>query len=164
MKAKNSLLLVAFLLISTTFFAQGPGSNFHKNSEKIKAMKVEYITTKLDLTPAEAEKFWPVYNEFIDKMQTLAKARRKKMQANKDKDLSDDEINNLIEFNFSTDQKMLDLKREYDKKYKSVLPVQKVGKLYQAEMEFKHELLRKMKGGPGGPGKGNGGGPGGGPR
>ena len=162
MKAKHTLFFIAFLLSSMAIIAQPPGEDFYQKSEKIKAMKVEYITTKLELTPTEAEKFWPVYNEYMDKMQTLAKKRRKKMQANKDKDLSDKEVNELIELNFETEQKMLNLKRDYDKKFKSILPVQKVGKLYQAEMQFKHELLRKMRGN--GQGKGNGPGPGGPPR
>ena len=162
MKAKNILFFVVFLLSSMAIIAQPPGEDFHQKSEKIKAMKVEFITAKLELTPAEAEKFWPVYNEFTDKMQTIAKKRRKKMQANKDKELSDKEVNELIEFNFDTEQKMLDLKRDYDKKFKSILPVQKVGKLYQAEMQFKHELLRKMRGN--GQGRGNGPGSGGPPR
>ena len=146
MKAKHILFFVVFLLSSIAIVAQPPGGDFHQKSEKIKAMKVEFITTKLELTPAEAEKFWPVYNEFMNKMQSLAKTRRKKMEANKDKDLSDKEVNELIEFNFDTGQKMLDLKRDYDKKFKAVLGVQKTGKLYQAEIQFKHELLRKMKG------------------
>lgn len=146
MKAKQILFFGMFMWSSMALMAQGPGGDFHQKSEKINALKVEFLTTKLELTPAEAEKFWPLYNEFIDKMQTIHRTRRKKMKANKGKDLSDAEVNALIAYNFDTDQKLLDLKREYDKKFKSVLPVQKVGKLYLAEEQFKRELLRKMKG------------------
>lgn len=155
MKAKHILITISLFLMSSLLFAQ-PSSEggFSQRSEKIKAMKVEFITTKLELTPAEAEKFWPLYNEFTDKMQVIAKDRRKTMRANKDKELTDKEVNELIQLNFDTDQKMLDLRRAYDVKFKKVLSIQKVGKLYQAEEQFKHELLRKMKGnGPGGKGQ-----------
>ena len=51
------------LLLSASVFGQKQ-NNSKPNREKIKAMKVGFITEKLDLTTAEAQKFWPVYNEF----------------------------------------------------------------------------------------------------
>ena len=108
-------------------------------------MKVEFITTKLELTPEEAEKFWPLYNEFESKLKALEKKRRMVLKENYNKELTDDEVNELIQMNFDTDQQILSLRRQYDVKFKKVLSVQKVGKLYVAEKEFRHELLRKMK-------------------
>ncbi len=147
MKAIQSVLLIWGLTISTMAWAQppdqGPGP---KQSEKIKAMKVEFITSKLELTPTEAEKFWPVYNEFIDKIHALEKNRRKTMRMNEGEELSDAQVNTLINLNFDTDQSIIDLKREYDVKFKKILSIQKVGKLYAAEDQFRRELLRKMKG------------------
>lgn len=150
-------IALAFLFISASVFAQGQQGKGHgqkkdmqKKSEKIKAMKVEFITTKLDLTSAEAQEFWPVYNEFADKRHKLEMNRRGKMKENKDKELSDNEVNEMIEFMFDTDQKLLDLSRKYDSEFKKVLSIQKVGLLYKAEHDFKKEILRKMKsqGGP----------------
>ena len=34
----------------------------------MKALKTAHITDQLDLTSAEAEKFWPIYNEFDAKL------------------------------------------------------------------------------------------------
>ena len=31
--------------------------------DKMRAEKVAYLTAAMDLTPAEAEKLWPVYND-----------------------------------------------------------------------------------------------------
>jgi hypothetical protein len=148
---KNQIITaIAILFLTVPVFAQPPHGGghqgMHQKSEKIKAMKVEYITSKLDLSSAEAEKFWPVYNEYMAKMQALEKGRRQKLKENYDIELSDDEVNNLISFNFETDQNILDLRLDYDKKFRQVLSIQKVGKLYRAEHDFKRELLRKMKG------------------
>ena len=144
--------LIVMLLIQFGALAQPPheGKESHQERrKKIQAMKVEFITTKLAMTPAEAQKFWPVYNEFNEKLHQLEKERRKATHASRDIELSDKEMEALIQMNFDTDQKILDLKREYDLMFKKVLSIQKVGKLYMAEAEFKHELLRKMKrGGP----------------
>lgn len=151
MKTKHTLLILAsFLLFNLSSVAQEPigkqpNTEKQKRHEKIKAMKVAYITTKLELTSGEAEKFWPVYNEFSKKTHEQESIRRKKMKENKGKELSDKEINELIKLNFDTEQKVLDLKRAYDSKFKAVLSVKKVGKLYIAEKEFKREMLKKMK-------------------
>ena len=42
-------------------------------------------------------------------------------------------------------QKELDLQKEYNSKFKAVLPIKKVAKLYVAEEQFKMELLNKLK-------------------
>ena len=34
------------------------------DSKKIQAMEVAYITKELNLTPEEAQKFWPVFNRY----------------------------------------------------------------------------------------------------
>jgi hypothetical protein len=43
----------------------------HFDFDKFKAKKIAYITDAINLTPAEAEKFWPVYNEFEQKRFSL---------------------------------------------------------------------------------------------
>ncbi len=54
---KNILLiLVVFVFTTTTVEAQ------KMNRERIKLLKISYITDAINLTPTEAEKFWPVYN------------------------------------------------------------------------------------------------------
>ena len=68
-KMKNSIIrsaaLIAALILSVTAFAIPPHNQGGKNDwrEKIKAEKVAFLTTRMDLTPQEAEKFWPVYNQ-----------------------------------------------------------------------------------------------------
>ena len=42
-------------------------------------------------------------------------------------------------------QKELDLQKEYNTKFKSVLPIKKVSKLYATEEQFKRVLHDKLK-------------------
>ena len=42
-------------------------------------------------------------------------------------------------------QKELDLQKEYNEKFKAVLPIKKVAKLYAAEEQFKVVLINKLK-------------------
>ena len=39
--------------------------------ERVKAAKVAYLTRELGLSPQEAERFWPVYNEFENRRDDL---------------------------------------------------------------------------------------------
>ena len=117
--------------------------------EHIKSMKVAYITNELKLTATEAQTFWPIYNEFTEKMQVLEKTRRTALKKARDKeegDLTDADINSVIKMNFDTDQKILDLKLEYDAKLRKVISVKQLGKLYRSEIEFKREMLHKIRG------------------
>jgi hypothetical protein len=157
-----ALLMIASLALTGHAFAQqGPGG---PNREKIEAQKVAYITTKLNLTTEEAQKFWPVYNEYQTKQKDLMKGpddkpsnlSREEMMVLPEKEaarLADEELLHA--------QKMLDLRKEYHAKFKSVLSSQKVLLLYEAEKDFRRELLHQLRGqGPGGKKGGGGYGPG----
>jgi hypothetical protein len=52
------------LVTSFNFYAQDSGMKEKKR--KLKSWKW-LLTTELDLTTREAEKFWPIYNTFDDK-------------------------------------------------------------------------------------------------
>jgi len=150
---KTTLIL---LLISAAAFAQKPNQAKHqREKEKIKAMKIAFITDKLALTSEEAQVFWPVYNEYSSKKEALRKKMKLgKKEKNAESDLSDEEITKRINQRFNIRQQQLDLDKAYNSKFMAVLPVKKVGNLYRAEHEFKRELLRKIKNHPNGGKKG----------
>lgn len=121
--------------------------------DDIDAMKIAYITKELNLTPDEAQQFWPVYNQYNDKLQEMRKKRMdayKETKENIDK-LSDKEVEAVIDNDLVSRQKELDLRKEYEAKFKTLLPIKKVAKLYAAEEQFKRVLLDKLKDKPGGP-------------
>ncbi len=130
------------IFICTQVVAQETSKN-----EKIEAMKVGFITNKLELSAKEAQLFWPLYNEYNQKMDKLRKTKKSDFDdlKNKGENLSDREISTFMDEVFATRQKELDLQKEYFDKYAKVLPLKKVALLYQAENQFKRELLRKIK-------------------
>ena len=116
--------------------------------EKVEAMRIGFLTQKLDLTPEEAQKFWPVYNEFQKKREELHKKRREETKNAKQNvdSLSDKQVEAIVDGEMSFRQKNLDLEKEYHGKFKSVLPIKKVAKLYRAEDMFAHHLLEQISG------------------
>ncbi|HET6224954.1 MAG TPA: Spy/CpxP family protein refolding chaperone [Bacteroidia bacterium] len=142
--------LLYTLLLSVSIFAQDGKGNPSKK-EDIETMKIAFITQKLELTPQEAQQFWPIYNQYSEKTKELRKKRRqdnREARANFD-ELSDKEVEQLISNDMAIRQKELDLQREYNEKFKAVLPIKKVAKLYAAEEQFKIVLINKLKDRPG---------------
>ncbi len=147
---KIQLLLPTLLLVSSIALAQ-PGQvdkmNKGERKEKVEAMKIAYLTNKLELTPTEAQQFWPVFNEFEAKIQAIRQNRRKDSREGQDNldQLSDKEVETLIDSEVAFRQKELDVMKEYHSKFKAVLPIRKVAKLYRAQEDFKRELLKKIQ-------------------
>ena len=61
---KRLIIPILTLFICFNAYSQRDG----KMQERIKAQKVAFITERLDLSSKEAQKFWPIYNAFEDKV------------------------------------------------------------------------------------------------
>ena len=138
----KNLVILLFVLFTGFSFSQSEGKG-----DKIESMKIAFLTNKLNLTAKEAQLFWPLYNEYNQKMEALRKAKKSEYDEIKSKNgtPSDKEIAAYMEEVFLTKQKELDLQKEYYYKYIKILPMKKVAQLYQAENQFKKELLRIIK-------------------
>ena len=115
--------------------------------EKLEAIKIAFITEKLSLTTKEAQNFWPVYNEYSQKIEKLRKTKRSDLGELKIniENSSDKEIEALLSDVFDAKSKEIELQKEYYSKYTKVLPIKKVALLYQSEHQFKKELLKRIK-------------------
>lgn len=142
-------ILAAALLFCLPFFAsaQRPSG---RNPE-IEAYKVTYLTEKLDLSPEEAKIFWPIYNAWTAEQVALREERREKMisfrKSTEIENLSDTEVQTLINNELLFKQRDLNIERKYYNKLKSSLPIKTVGKYYRAQETFKRELLSRYKDG-----------------
>ena len=137
-------LSIVLLFVSTTNKIVAQEDYKHK----VEAYKIAYLTEKLDLTTQEAEKFWPLYNEFNKKEDSIRVTQRRTMMENYSKidELSDEELENLVDNFIIHQQKMADLHKYYHQRFKEILPIKKVAKLYAAEHEFKKILVHQLKG------------------
>ena len=133
MKVIKHIGILCICLISIQSLAQN-GSGQTKKQQK-EANRVAFLTQKLDLTPAEAEVFWPVYREYQKGKVTLRKTSKPKKNG-KVAEMTDEELEKLLDDMISYKQKELDLKKKYHEKFKAILPIRKVAKLYHAEEQF----------------------------
>jgi hypothetical protein len=135
-----------FLLIAVVAMAQQKGEP-GKKREKVEQLRVAYLTKHLELTTEEAEKFWPVYNEFTDKLRESKKTKMKlakELKENVD-NLKDSEIKTKTDAILSEEQKEVDLKKEYNPKIAAVIGYKRTVKLVSLEREFRQELRKELQ-------------------
>jgi len=118
------------ILISCSAFSQiqRPGNPDARATEikKIQAMEMAYITKELNLTPDEAQKFWPVFNQYRNELRSVAVENRQKDHLEKQ-------------------QKMLDLRKKYREDFSKVMNQERANKVFGAEDEFKSLVRREFQ-------------------
>lgn len=123
--------------------AQGPGPG----RERIKTLKVAYLTEQLSLSSKEAQNFWPVYNAHEEKMDEFRIQERRQF-GGRFADLSaitDDEAEKLLSKFIDLQVKKREMESEYLTNLKGVLSAKKIIKLFKAEDGFKKKLLQQYR-------------------
>ncbi|MBS1735199.1 MAG: hypothetical protein JSS98_01165 [Bacteroidetes bacterium] len=120
---KKILLILLFFSAAFSMQAQDVGGN---RQEKIEALKIAFITQKLQLTPSEAEKFWPLYNQYNEEVKGLSK---------------NPSSNDVLE----NEQQLLNVRKKYRASFEKVLGPQKMNNLFNAERDFRNVLIKRLK-------------------
>ncbi len=116
---------------------------FSAQNQKIESMRVAFINDKLKLTPQEAQVFWPIYNEYLDKMKAIRR-EKKKLYLQSDinsNETADDFINKKVQL----EQTEMQYIKDYSIKFKKAIGNIKTALLFKSEEEFKQELLKVLK-------------------
>jgi hypothetical protein len=120
-----------------------------EKKEQIKALKVAFLTTELNLTTNEAEKFWPIYNTFDDKQFELRhqkmKAFMKRMEDNSIDKMSEKDASLFLNQMESTEEELFLLRKKFISTLKGILPATKIIKLKKSEEDFNRKLLQQYR-------------------
>lgn len=139
-----TITLLIVLSVSTVALSQ---KHERFDYEKIKVEKIAFLTDAIGLTSSEAEKFWPVYNEFEKKKFELMHQRRELEQSleNEVKNMSEAEYKELSRKLSSFPSEDGKISTEYNEKFLKILPARKVVLLYISEVKFRNQLLRNYR-------------------
>lgn len=117
--------------------------------EKIKALKIAYITKDLNLSSNEAEKFWPVYNAYDEKQFDLRMVKmrkiRKDLKSASLESFSDNEANALLNQIDKLEEESYENKKKLTTDLRKILSPVKILKLKQAEDDFNKSLLKQYR-------------------
>lgn len=118
---KNFILAIVFLLgVSSPTFAQ-PGGG--KNTEKVEALYVAYMTKQLSLTEDEAQKFWPIHAQY-------------------DRELKEVEKN---ENELERQQNALNVKKKYQDRFIKVLGADRTNQFFKTDAEFRKKMIERLR-------------------
>ncbi len=134
---KTQLLSLAMVII----MAGGLWGQNPKKRERIAAMKIAFITQELQLSPEESQKFWPLYNEYQRELEKYKPAPSKRPDVD---NISDAEAEAMLQSMMQKESQMLEIKKRYIEKALTILPAQKVLKLFVAERKFKRQLIKQF--------------------
>ena len=141
---KKIFTTLFFLTITLLMFGQDA---FQERLNNLRAQKIAFITQRIDLTTDEAQVFWPIYNELAKKKEELNKRRKEiAFELKNNRDTYDNAQKEKLADKFvGLKLKDANLDIEYLEKFKKVLSIDKVLKLFQAELAFKNYLLNKVR-------------------
>jgi hypothetical protein len=99
-----------------------------QNGERIQAIEIAYLTKQLNLSPAEAERFWPLYNQYREEV------RRIKIDAigNKENEVA-------------TEEKIVNVRKRYNIEFGKALPSDKVNLFFRSERQFGNFVQRERE-------------------
>ena len=143
----NKLIITIFLFVTTLSFGQK-----NHDWEKINTLKVAFITEKLSFSTKEAQDFWPVYNEYQEKRNTLRKKSYNQVRGKiKDVDtLTEKEAENLLALHIQIEEEEEALDTSFLNKISKVITAKKTLLLLRSEDEFKRQLMKQYRQNKGG--------------
>jgi Spy/CpxP family protein refolding chaperone len=112
--------------------------------DKIKAARIGLITQRLNLTPDQAQKFWPLYNEFDNKRAEIRKPYKDARKNSNPNNPDPKQQQALVDLGLKIKQDELNLEKEYSGKMMGVITAQQMLNLRQAEHDFRNIIINML--------------------
>jgi hypothetical protein len=132
---RNFVLFISVFVLSSTIHAQTDNDYLELSREVLKTEKKAAIAEVLQLTEAESQPFWNLYNEYQGE---LYKVHNQLVAIIKDyaenfENLTEVKADELWMNTIDYQQALIKLQKSYYAKFKKILPVGKAAKYFQAE-------------------------------
>ena len=137
---KKITLTLLFVAIVMNAFSQGK-----ETRQRIKSLKIAFITEKLELTETEAQKFWPIYNAHESNNHDLRQQSRQNRKNVDLESMSETDAKNLIGKMLILEQRKLEIRKQFTTDLMTVIPAKKVILLKISEDEFNKRMFNEMR-------------------
>lgn len=126
---KKILFIITIIFgLLPALLAQDGDAEAKKGGGRVEALKIAYLTSKLNLSPEEAQKFWPIYNKYSDEI------RKVRIEARQNK-----------ESELPMEEKILNIRKKYNGEFGKALSTEKVNSFFRAEKEFGGYLQKEIQ-------------------
>ncbi|MBF9141179.1 hypothetical protein [Hymenobacter properus] len=127
------------------FGGPGLGGRGGQRLGQLENAKIAFITNRVSLTQDQAQKFWPLYNEFSAKRREINRSGRL-LRRDVTEGMTDQQIRDNLTQSFAMRQQELNLEKEYFDKFQKVISMRQVAQLFQAERDFTKEVIKRVAG------------------
>lgn len=117
---------------------------------KMKVNKIAYLTDKLDLSVEEAQKFWPIFNNYEDEMNAVREKMRPRDTTKEGFPMRPDflkmtekEAQDMINRHLKSKREIIDIQDKYSKEFKKAIPTQKIMMLFMLEKRYISDVIGK---------------------
>jgi hypothetical protein len=110
--------IILLILLSAGFVVSSMAQDEQRDPGRLQAYKIAFLTKKLNLSPEEAQRFWPIYNKYETELRS---ARIEGRNSNKE---------------IETEEKILNIRKKYNGEFTKALSTEKVNTLFKSEREF----------------------------
>ena len=151
-------LAALFLSLAAAAQAQDGQPSAGRRSQRLGQLenaKIAFITNRVSLTQDQAQKFWPLYNEFSDRRRELNRNGRL-LRRDITEGMTDQQLRESFTQSFNTRQQELNLEKDYFEKFQKVISLRQVVQLFQAERDFTKEVIKRVASGASQTGAGTG--------
>ena len=126
----KKILFIATIILGflPVILAQDGEAEAKNEGGRVEALKIAYLTKKLNLSPEEAQKFWPIYNKYSDEIRKV----RIESRQNKEAELP-------------MEEKILNIRKRYNGEFNKALSTEKVNSFFRAEKEFGGYLQKEIQ-------------------
>lgn len=137
---KKTFITLFFIAITVSVFGQRK-----ERQERIKALKIAFITEKLELTSEEAQKFWPVYNAIENEKEVIRKEAQNIRKGLDFETLTESEANKLITDMLRLENRKHNLQTKQVNDLLKVIPAKKIILLRVVEEQFKSQMIKELQ-------------------
>lgn len=139
---KRLTLLALLLLVVTLALRATDDCPQRLTQEEFRAKQQAFITQSAELTPQEAEAFFPLYFELQDRKKELNDEVWRLLKQGRDGEASEKQYEEIMEGVYDTRIAIDRLEKSYYEKFKKVLTFKKIFMVQRAEMRFHREVLK----------------------
>jgi hypothetical protein len=140
---KKYILTLLILLLTLGFsFGQRTGERY--DPEKLKAARIAFITTRLDLTPSQAEKFWPLYNRFSDTRENSLR-EMSKLSDTKSSEISEVDAKKRVENRLVIQRRLIEEEQSFIADISKVISYNQILKLNGISRDFTRQLYQRQR-------------------
>lgn len=135
-------MVLVVLMTTTVFYGQR-----QPDWEKIKSLKIAFITERLDLSSDEAQAFWPVYNAHEEKLNEFRKTERSEIRGklNDFGSISDTEADSLLDKYIALEEEKSKEQQAFLRRIKKIISAKKTVLLMKTEEDFKKRLIQQYR-------------------